>query len=127
MKLSDLPGYSNIPADQELSASDLETLITKLITLRAQTEPPVHAKPPTPQDAGTRSLVVVQRDPDVTFAALTDGGIRLWFRHAGLGWFPVQLSVEKARLFRDYFVKWVAGEASVNLISDQGSGGSRLQ
>lgn len=127
MKLSELPAYAKIAADKDLSAADLEELIVKLMTLRSQTEPPVHSAPPSEKDAHLRSTVAVQNDADVTFAALANGGVRLWFRHNGLGWFVVQYSAEKARLFRDYLIKWVPGEAPVNLINDQSTGGSRLQ
>jgi hypothetical protein len=127
MKLDDLIQVTQIPHDKELTASDIEELIAKLMTLRSQTEPSVHRAPPTPADAATRSTVIVQRDPDISFAALADGGIRLWLRHTGLGWTAVQFSADKARLLRDYLIKWVPGTAPIHLINDEGAGGNRLQ
>ena len=127
MKLSEIARGVQVGVDKDLTAADLEILLAALMTARSKIEPAVHPMPPTAADAHTRSPVVVQRDPDITFAALADGGIRLWLRHAGAGWLAVQFSAEKARLFRDYLIKWVPGAAPVNLINDHSVGGDHLQ
>jgi hypothetical protein len=127
MKLSDLAEYTQIPTDKELSVVDLENLITRLAVLRAQTSPAVLPKAPTAADADSRANVSVQSDPDITIAALASGGARLWLRHEGYGWMAVTFSPDKARVIRDYLVKWVRGAASMNLIDDQPAGGKLLQ
>lgn len=118
LKLEDLPELLDMAPDQELTARELETLIVKLMVLRSQTEPPVETSPPSAANAHLRAPVAIPHDPDMAFSALSNGGVRLWFRHPGLGWVPVQMSLERARLLRDYLIKWAPGESPVSLVSE---------
>lgn len=127
MSLSPDKQSIQLSIDDTLSAAQLEALIVRLVTLRSHMEPAVHGSPPTIEDAHSRGNVSVQEDADIRFAALRGGGIRLWLRHVGFGWIAVQFSAEKARLFRDYLIKWAPGTAPMNLIDDDVDGNSTLQ
>lgn len=127
MDISDDKKTAHISIKADLDTAALETLIAALAGLRAQMEPAVEHLPPSAADTERRSVVSVQSDPDIVTAALTGGRVRFWLRHTGLGWIAVQLSADKARIVRDYLIKWVPGEAPVNLIGDDNRGGETLQ
>lgn len=126
MKLADLPEYLQLSPDQELSAHELETIIVKLMVLRANTAPPVHAQPPSAKDADQRAPVAVVKDPEMTLASLKDGGIRLWLRHCGLGWLPVQMSAQRAGMLRDYLINWVEDDTVAAIMAEREAGGHLL-
>lgn len=126
MKLADLPEYLQLPSDQELTAQELETMIVKLMVLRANIAPPVHAAPPSTHDADQRAPVAVVKDPEMNLASLNNGAIRLWLRHPGLGWVPFQMSAQRAGLLRDYLVNWVEDNSAAKLIAEREAGGYLL-
>lgn len=106
MKASDDKMSAKLSIAGTYSSSQLETLITELLILRANLLPEVPLEPPKKSDdpALHTSNISVQDNPHWQARPLRDGRIRMYLRHAGLGWMVFNLPVDQACTFRDFLI-----------------------
>lgn len=120
MKLSDPKRRAMLDLVDGLSTPELETLISDLIEIRANAQPEV---PLTLEEfrsgAGPAPNISVVSDPYMSAKLLRDGGVRIWLRNPGIGWFAFNLATDKAGVLRDFLVAGLPeGDASSNFFSD---------
>ena len=104
MKLSDDKKTLRISIDAELSAVEIETLISDLSEFRASMEPPVPMERPRPGQTGSAERIQVQDEPSVMAVPLKDGRVRFWLRSHGLGWLAFNFTVSQAVSLREFFI-----------------------
>ncbi len=103
--LSDDTGSASITTSGPLSASDVESLIADLASLRSRMTPPVAMSTPGSREFDSNlPKTSKQNDPEIAAARLHDGSIRLWIRNVGLGWLAFDMPHAKARAIADYIV-----------------------
>jgi hypothetical protein len=85
------------------TASQLEQVITSLMSFRAQMEPQV---PETLALLKTQpeTSVISDDEPFIQIKLKTDGTIRLWIRLRGLGWIALNCTAEQTAIIRKFFV-----------------------
>lgn len=84
----------------EFSAPELDEIIRDLATARAGMLPAIPATPEESSDA------LVLADPSVKIRTLVGGGVRIWIRSDGLGWFAFDVSAAN----REGLARFLAGE-----------------
>jgi hypothetical protein len=113
MVLNNQKTIASVQINAELTASDLDALISELAEVRAQMDPSVAKSRPDPQDPLTMDTPVTMEDsPAMMAIRLKDGRIRFWARSAGFGWLAFNLSEQEAMLIRDYLIANLPERAS---------------
>lgn len=110
-KINTLLNGAQIKGD--LTAADMDELISQLAELRAQMLPSVAQSRPNPKDplaAGTP--MTMEDSPAMMAAKLKDGRIRFWARSAGFGWLAFNVIEQDALLIRDYLIANLPSRAS---------------
>jgi hypothetical protein len=90
----------------DFNASEIEDMIVTLANIRASLKPSVPMQLPPVLSEATHS---VQESTVFKIRKRVDGGIRIWLRNEGLGWFCFELSATGARKLCDFIAKNVAG------------------
>lgn len=104
MKLSTDSRVAHLSLTGDYSARELETLISDLAALRGQMTPEVPTSRPLPPQETSADRVLTQDEPTLEAVRLTDGRIRFWIRHQGLGWLVYNFPVGQAVVLRDFFI-----------------------
>lgn len=103
---------------KELTAQELDSLISGLAEIRAAKLPPVSSSRPTPEDESSIDTpVTVEDSPAMQAKALRDGRVRLWARSSGFGWLAFNIELRDARVLRDWLTANVQGNS--DLFSEQ--------
>lgn len=103
----------------ELTAADVETLISDLSEFRANMNPPVPMERPVPGKHGSAERVQVQDEPSLMAVPLKDGRVRLYLRNQGLGWLVFNFSVDQSIALRDFLISNAAdSDSAVSLFFD---------
>lgn len=110
MKINTDKTRVRLDINAELTAAQLESLISDLAMTRAKMVPEVCRERPA---TDLSRHVSQQDDPDMEIVALGDGRIRFWIRHQGFGWFVVTLPAGKASAVRDYLIANTPEEPSI--------------
>lgn len=118
MELSDDKRSVQIAINRTLSATELQTVVVKLATVRSEMLPEVSAAP------DPDALTSHQEEGGFAIRRLSDGRIQLLLRHTGIGWLPLTLGVDQACILRDFLVANTPHDRTANLITSQvGEGG----
>lgn len=112
-----------IKVDASLTAAAVQSLIHELAKLRAAMVPSISLDPAGDQGANALN----QSDPHWTVRSLRGGGLRFWFRNAGIGWLTFEIPATKAQSLRDFLARAIASESAGALFGEQGPDGDRLQ
>lgn len=88
----------------DLSAAQVEALISDLCARRAEMFPAVSHEPPNQQYPGGSERVMVQDEPTIAARLLRDGRIRLWIQNRGFGWMALNLLAVQAAALRDFLI-----------------------
>lgn len=94
----------------DLTAQDMDVLISKLGEMRSDMHPSVaetRAKALTANAPAT-----VENSPAMMTARLTDGRIRFWARSAGFGWMAFNVTESDAMSIRDFLIANLPSAAS---------------
>lgn len=110
-----------IDGSQTPSAEQIEELIRRLILVRSGMHPAVPKKLPT--EASPEMQVLIEDQPDLSIAARSGGGFRLWVRHSGIGWLGFQLDGKTAAGMARFITNHTGGIEPIDLINH--SGGQR--
>ena len=98
----------------ELTAQDLDLLISTLAEVRAAKSPPVSSTRPEPtNESAINTPVTVEDSPAMQARQLRDGRIRLWARSSGFGWLAFNLDLRDACTLRDWMTANVHGESDL--------------
>lgn len=110
--------------DGTFTATELETLITKLAIARSKLKPAISNEPPT-LETKEEDLPTYAHQTDPTFAIgkTTDGSINMWLRHEGLGWLIFTLPIDKAFILRDWLTNSTKEESLKFLAHNLHNGG----
>lgn len=86
----------------EFTADEVEELLMGLAKLRSGMLPEVPQEPP-----GIDSPKELLPQPDASFRIRTrsNGGLRVWLRHAGFGWIPFELGADEAKALHEFLGK----------------------
>lgn len=99
---------------QEMDAAALDTLISALAEVRANTQPPVSAARPMPAEQSTMdTTVTIEDSPAMMATRLRDGRTRIWARSSGFGWLAFNLTTGDAAVLRDWFAANVEGDSDL--------------
>lgn len=94
----------------DLTAHELDMLISALAEVRANKAPPVSENRPRADDESVMDTpVTVEDSPAMQAKVLRDGRIRLWARSSGFGWLAFNLNLRDARTLRDWMSANVKG------------------
>ena len=118
MKLTADKTRLQLSLNDDLSAKQVETLISDLAELRANMEPPVPMERPTSPD----QRVSMQDDPSVMAIPLKDGRTRFWIRNHGIGWLVYNFTIQQSISLREFFISNTPDDdGSPNLFRDDGT------
>ena len=113
---------ATVRVDAEMTAHELQTLVSQLAAARSKMTPEV-AKTP---HEDLEVEVTKQPDPDLQMKLLRDGRIRVWLRHNGYGWIPFDLPVRNAIAVREYLIANTPDdETGATFFSEEDPGGDR--
>lgn len=80
---------TRVTIDANLDTTSLEQLIRDLAGVRAAMTPQV---PADKRDITPDTVVLENDNPSAMFNTLRGGGLRVWLRHPGFGWFVFNLA-----------------------------------
>jgi hypothetical protein len=103
MKLDPSKTQATVDIRGNFTASELESLISRLAVLRSDMSPPV---PEHRMDAmrDPDKPILMEHESAMTAALRTDGSFRLWLRNRGLGWLAYEVDVQRARALANYIL-----------------------
>ena len=115
MKIDPRTGRAVVNISGELSAPEIEALITELATLRSAMQPPVPGDRPDPLSEPDKPILM-ESDSAMTAALRRDGSFRLWLRNRGTGWMGYEVDSQRAQALAHYILSRSDGQA-INLVS----------
>lgn len=98
--------HLRLQIDANLTADELEALILDLSLRRAAMSPPVPMRAPRPGTADPDKRLLQNTDPSIDARRLTEGRVRFYLRHPGLGWLCTDFTAIQAMYLRDFFTLW---------------------
>jgi len=104
MELSDDGKSIKLSINKELSAIELETLISDLSEMRANMLPAVPMERPKPGSEYLSERILAQDEPSIEAKLLNDGRIRFWLRNHGLGWLVFNFTINQAITLREFLI-----------------------
>ncbi|MDK6078949.1 hypothetical protein [Massilia varians] len=113
MNLSDDKHTARLSIDGELTADDLQRLISDLAAMRAKMLPEV-PNAPRPEDTET-----AERVEGFAVRMLSDEYVQLLLRDLGLGWLSMALDIEQACALRDFLNRTLPQDHPVHFLDEK--------
>jgi hypothetical protein len=103
--------------DQELTATETDTLLRQIALARAGMKPEVPHS--TGHLAHSETQVLVEDMPALSIAARAGGGFRLWLRHRGFNWLGYQIDNRTAAGLSSFIRKHIGEGPGIQLVNEE--------